>query len=125
MKDWHTWESSEICKLEGFPKEDGVLLQTGDANNDGELQTISTKISVQLRNDVLYVDCGDDCQGKNRYELPMSNISSLVLNAKQTMELFCDDVLYRIRLLPEANALKYQEYFIFKIKSARNVGGDK
>ena len=55
----------------------------------------------------------------------MSNISSLVLNAKQTMELFCDDVLYRIRLLPEANALKYQEYFIFKIKSARNVGGDK
>ena len=125
LKDWHTWESSEICKLEGFPKEDGVLLQTGDANNDGELQTISTKISVQLRNDVLYVDCSDDCQGKNHYELPMSNISSLVLNAKQTMELFCDDVLYRIRLLPEANALKYQEYFIFKIKSARNVGGDK
>ena len=101
------------------------MLQTGDSDNDGELRTISEKITVQLKNDILYVDCGSDCHGQNHYELPMHNITSLILNAKQTMELFCDDVLYRIRLLPEANSLKYQEYFINKIKSARKQGGDK
>ena len=125
LREWHEWEAAEVCRIEGFPKEDGVLLQTGDADNDGELQTISEKITVQLRNDILYVDCGSDCHGQNHYELPMHNITSLILNAKQTMELFCDDVLYRIRLLPEANSLKYQEYYINKIKSERNRGGDK
>ena len=57
-----------------------------------------------------------DCRlslGRTRlYELPLSKVTSLVLNAKQTMELFCEDVLYRIRLLPDASSLKYHEYYL-------------
>ena len=125
LKDWHVWESAEICRLEGFPPEKGVMLQIGNADNDGGLETVSTDITVMLKNDILYVDGNTASDGAIHYELPLSGMSFLILNAKQTMELMCDDVLYRIRLLPDANSLKYQEYFRdYKYnKSGRDGGG--
>jgi hypothetical protein len=52
-------------------------------------------------------------------DLPLEKVTSLVLNAKQTMELFCEDVLYRIRLLPDASSLKYHEYYLAFNKSVK------
>ena len=127
LREWHEWESSETCRQGGFPAEGGVLFQTGDDNDDGELKTISENITVQLKDDILTVDCNGTDAGENRYDLPLQDITSLVLNAKQTMELFCGNVLYRIRLKPEANSLKYQEYYrsYRNSHSAADVGEKK
>lgn len=127
LREWHEWESSETCRQGGFPAEGGVLFQTGDDNDDGELKTISENITVQLKDDVLTVDCNGTDAGENHYDLPLQDITSLVLNAKQTMELFCGNVLYRIRLKPEANSLKYQEYYrsYRNSHSAADVGEKK
>lgn len=115
LSEWHKWESGKISSMKEFPKERGVLLQKGDANDDGTLETLSSNITVQLKNDVIYVEkAGSD---DSVLELPLEKVSSLVLNAKQTMELFCNDDLYRIRLLPDSCSLKYHEYFLsFKEK---------
>jgi hypothetical protein len=72
------------------------------------------------------VDCNGSDAGENHYELPLQDITSLVLNAKQTMELFCGNVLYRIRLLPGANSLKYQEYYRnYRNRHSVESGGEK
>lgn len=118
MRQWHEWEAREIINLTEFPTESGVLFQTGDADNDGTLETISENIEVQLKDNVLKVTCKDH-QDKI-YELPFEKMTSLILNVKQTMEIFCDDVLYRIRLLPQGCSLKYHEYFLSYMSKKEN-----
>lgn len=110
LHEWHVWEAGEIGGAGGFAEEKGVLLQTGDADDAGRLETVSEDITVHLDGDVLRVKCNDKGAGKEIC-IPLGEITSMVLNAKQTMELFCNDVLYRIRLLPEACSLKYHEFY--------------
>ena len=110
MSQWHRWEASMIGDMEEFPPEKGVLLQKGDADNEGTLETLSKDVTVHLKDDVLEVSCNTGM--KETYRLPLSEVNSLILNAKQTMELFLGDTLYRIRLLPEACSLKYHEYYL-------------
>ncbi len=110
LHEWHVWEAGEVGNAEGFPEEKGVLLQTGDADDAGKLETISEDIRVHLDGTVLHVKCNDKASD-NEISIPLADISSMVLNAKQTMELFCNDVLYRIRLLPDACSLKYHEFY--------------
>lgn len=109
LPQWHRWEASQIGKTEGFPEEKGVLLQKGDADNNGDLETISEDITVSLKDGAIVVK---DNTGGKTLNLPLKDIGSLILNAKQTMELFCGNVLYRIRLLPKSNSLKYHEYYL-------------
>lgn len=103
LNDWHSWEAGKIKSSTSFSEEKGVLLQIED-------KIISKDITVHLENSVLTVKCNDITEN-NIYTLPMDQISSMVLNAKQTMEFFCSDVLYRIRLMPDACSLKYKELF--------------
>ena len=118
MSQWHSWEAEMISDLEEFPPERGVLFQKGDADDGGTLETISKDITVHLAGDVLEVKCNTGTQ--EVYSLPLSGVNSLVLNAKQTMELFYGDILYRIRLLPEACSLKYHEYYLgFRAKQEK------
>ncbi len=112
LSEWHNWEASEISDLGSLPPERGVLFQRGDANNEGELETLSKDITVRIEDDILKVECKQPLGKPDCYDLPLSKVTSLILNAKQTMELFCEDVLYRIRLLPEASSLKYHEYYL-------------
>jgi len=101
MKDWHDWEAGKIKSVAGFPEEKGVLLQIED-------KIISKDISVHLADGVLTIRC-NDIKENNEYRMPLDQITSMVLNAKQTMEFFCSDVLYRVRLNPDACSLKYKE----------------
>ncbi len=110
LPQWHRWEAGQIGKAEGFPEEKGVLLQKGNADNNGELETISEDITVCLKDGAIVVRDNTAATG-NEIILPLSSISSLILNAKQTMELFCGEALYRIRLLPNSSSLKYHEYY--------------
>lgn len=112
LSEWHAWEAGEISSLPSLPKERGVLFQKGDSNDEGELETISKDITVQIEDGILKVDCRLSLGRTKHYDLPLSKVTSLILNAKQTMELFCEDVLYRIRLLPDASSLKYHEYYL-------------
>lgn len=112
LSEWHSWEAGEIAKLPSLPEERGVLFQKGDSNDEGELETISKDITVKLENGILKVDCRLSLGRTGHYDLPLSKVTSLILNAKQTMELFCEDVLYRIRLLPDSSSLKYHEYYL-------------
>ena len=117
LSQWHEWEAGTISTMSEFPKERGVLLQKGDDDDDGDLETLSKDISVQLKDDTICVECLD---GDNKVlELPLKDVSSLILNAKQTMELFCNNVLYRIRLMPDSCSLKYHEYFLSFKKQAK------
>lgn len=122
MSQWHEWESAELMNIKEFPPEPGVLFQIGDANNEGTLETISEKISVQLKDDVLCVDCAESSTDKTHYELPLANMNSLILNAKQTMEIFEEDTLYRIRLVSEGCSLKYHEYYLNYSNTKENLG---
>ena len=110
MSQWHEWEASMIGDKEEFPPEKGVLLQRGDADDEGTLETLSKDVTVHMKDDVLEVVCNTGM--KETYRLPLSGVNSLILNAKQTMELFVGDTLYRIRLLSEACSLKYHEYYL-------------
>ena len=101
LKDWHNWEAGKIKSVTGFPEEKGVLLQIED-------KIISKDINVHLEDNVLSIKCNDITEN-NEYRMPLDQISSMVLNAKQTMEFFCSDVLYRVRLNPDACSLKYKE----------------
>lgn len=113
MSQWHEWERSQLSQIDGFEPEGGVLFQIGDADNDGKLRTVSENIQVGLANNTMTVK---DLNDNSVHEFPLDKITSFVLNAKQTMELFCDDVLYRVRLLPDSSSLKYQEYYLEYIK---------
>lgn len=121
LSQWHSWEASEIGNRAVLEPEPGVLFQKGDADNEGGLETISKKITVQLKDDVIIVTC-KGVRGR-QYQLPLNQVSSLILNAKQTIELFLGDILYRIRLLPGASSLKYHEYYISYVnrKSRKDI----
>ena len=103
LSEWHQWEAEKICGKKEFPEEKGVLLQIED-------RIVSQDITVHLKDNILNIRC-NDVEKDNEYSLPLDQISSIVLNAKQTMEFFCSDVLYRLRLMPDACSLKYKELF--------------
>ena len=119
LSQWHSWEAEQIREISEFPKENGVLLQKGDANDEGDLETLSKDFSVQLKDNTICIRYTD---GTNKaLDLPLHKVTSLILNAKQTMELFCEDVLYRIRLLPDSSSLKYHEYYLSYKKNVKET----
>lgn len=106
LPDWHKWEKKQITKVDSFPEEEGVLFQKG---SEGELKTISKKIKVKGTKQNLIITCYDI---KEETQMEWSKITSLILNAKQTIELFYNDELYRIRLHKDSSSLKYQELYL-------------
>ena len=106
LSEWHRWEKENILKQDSFKEEKGVLLQSGNDDNNGKLKTISKDFSVCLKDAKLIV------KGENvDLKLALDDITSLILNAKQTMELFADNLLYRIRLTENGCSLKYFDYY--------------
>lgn len=110
---WHKWEAGKLADVDSFAEEKGVLFQTGDVNDASRLQTVSKDIKVHLKNRVIKVttDFG------KVVELPYESITSMVLNAKQTMEIVSNDLVYRLRLMPDSSSLKYQEHFMNYLNS--------
>jgi 1-acyl-sn-glycerol-3-phosphate acyltransferase len=105
IRQWHEWEQSQLrSDTVKFEKEEGVLFQIGDI--DG-YQTVSEKIMVSADSEKITVECLD--VDRHSFHLMFSEISSIVITLKQTMELFIGTTLYRIRLNPDGSALKYSE----------------
>ncbi len=105
---WHRWEAENIVFETEFPAEKGILFQIGKLDNNGKLKTVSKNIEVSLKDCSIFLKTSKGAE----YSFKLDRISSLVLNAKQTMELVYDDMVYRVRLLPDSSSLKYHEYFI-------------
>lgn len=110
LSQWHAWERKKIGKETSFRREKGVLFEKAPMG-DAEFETLSTDISVHLKNDILrvfYKDCGK----RHIVNFPFNKISSLILNTKQTIELVMAGEVYRIRLLPDGCSLKYHEKYL-------------
>lgn len=112
---WHKWEASELAAVESFDEEPGVLFQKGTVDDSSKLETISTDIKIHLNNRVLKVTTDTGLV----VELPYENITSMVLNAKQTIELVYNNSVYRLRLLPDSSSLKYHEHFLNYLNSQK------
>lgn len=110
VPQWHNWEAANVLSAGGFKEERGCLFQIGDSNDSGSLLDLSKDVIVWLSDNILRVRCTDGI--KRVFEFPLCKITSFVLNAKQTMEFFCEDRLYRLRLLSDASSLKYYEYYL-------------
>jgi 1-acyl-sn-glycerol-3-phosphate acyltransferase len=103
LNEWREWEKNQLLDVDTFEKESGVLLQT---MKDEKLITLSKKIEVSIKNDAIII-----LYDGKELVLDFNSISSLILNAKQSIELYHNDVQYRIRLNPNGCSIKYFDYF--------------
>jgi len=120
---WHSWEQQELAKLALasagkadeplFPPDTGTLLQIGRGMRFITL-TRRFELSLTQRSIIL---CRRDKRGgsflgaSRVLEFPFSDIQSVIIAAKGSMELFLNNILYRIRIDESACILKYLEYY--------------
>lgn len=104
---WHRWEMEYLGTEEGrqtrFPPDEGVLLQRIEESG---LVTISKRFSLCLQDDGLVITRGGD----EPMHFPFTTLTSMVINAKNTLEVTSDGIRYRIRIQRNGSIIKYLEY---------------
>lgn len=110
---WHEWEQEQLLlSMQNtkpgepiFPPDKGVLYQSGDENKlvvlskDFSLTVSSVGMRVASSNPVLFTI------------FSFSKMQSMIINAKNTIEFYHDDKLYRVRIEKRGSSLKYVELF--------------
>lgn len=105
VHQWHLWEQTLLDSPDTvFKPEEGVLLQVGDIN---QYKTVSKHITISADSKAITVQCND--RDRKKYEFALNQITSIAINAKQTLEFFIGHDLFRIRLKEDGCALKYRE----------------
>lgn len=110
---WHEWERSQLLSrmeatTEGspiFPPDKGVLYQKGV---DTKLLTLSKDFTLTMTGEGLQVTSNNP---PLLALFPLATIQSMIINAKHTIELYCEETLYRIRIDKHGSSLKYVELF--------------
>lgn len=113
VSTWHDWETGQLllhvntAKPEAslFPPDKGALFQRGKNN---KLITLSKSFSLSVTSEGMKV-VGTDPVIFTLF--PFSKMQSMIINAKNTIEFYHDDELYRIRLERRSSSLKYVELF--------------
>ncbi|MCK9547703.1 MAG: lysophospholipid acyltransferase family protein [Sphaerochaeta sp.] len=104
---WHRWETeylgTEAGRATVFPPDEGVLLQRIEAKG---LVTLSKRFSLTLQGDGLAITTADG----EVLHFAFSSITSMVINAKNTLEITSDGRRYRIRIEKNGAIIKYLEY---------------
>jgi 1-acyl-sn-glycerol-3-phosphate acyltransferase len=108
---WHRWERELLVRLADdapsgsplFPTDDGVLLQKGVGK---KLVTLSKSFTVTLQSDRMVIRLENET-----LLFDFTDIQSMIVNAKSTVELYHDDQLWRIRVAPDRSILKYVELY--------------
>ncbi|MBK5200876.1 MAG: 1-acyl-sn-glycerol-3-phosphate acyltransferase, partial [Spirochaetaceae bacterium] len=113
LHSWREWEKKQLLKVEYFNEEKGILLQI---LRDGKFEIISQNIRVKMENNAIIVSYDDE-----KLILDFNSISSLILNAKQSMELYHNDIQYRIRLSPNGCPVKFFDYFENQKEHKENI----
>ncbi|MCK9191432.1 MAG: 1-acyl-sn-glycerol-3-phosphate acyltransferase [Sphaerochaetaceae bacterium] len=103
LHQWREWEKKQLIDVDRFKEEPGVLLQT---LRDGKMVVLSKKIKVRMENHAIIVSYDD-----KKLILDFDSITSLILNAKQSIELYHNGTQYRIRLGADGCSLKFFDYF--------------
>lgn len=113
IASWHAWQKEYSHSEKGstltYPHDVGVLFQTGDATS---LTILSKQFSLQLEEEGMRLHT---LHGKEFY-FAFSDIQSMIINAKNTVELYHKQTLYRIRIQKKACILKYVEMYQAKKK---------
>lgn len=108
---WRMWQkdflAQKLLTLQPdelvFPEDTGIFFLKGIKNRFKKLETEFTFFATPTAMTV--------CGKKEQVRFEFSQIQSLIINTKQTMEFYHNDVLYRIRLDQESSAVKYQELY--------------
>lgn len=116
LSQWHAFERQGLERLFDnhpggpvFPADKGVLFQKGE---DGRLVVFSRAFSLETDLAGLHFTfpaLQGDGTGKADYDF--KSISSMVINAKQTVEFFHDGGLFRFRLEKGSSPLKIWELY--------------
>ena len=105
---WHSWEREYSASSEGtqlvFPPDKGVLFQTADERH---LKRLSKDFTLSLEHDGIRLK---ERSGKE-YLMAFADIQSMIINAKNTVELYHHHTLYRIRIHKRGCILKYVEAY--------------
>ncbi len=107
LSQWNDWQRNHILKEVlnnklDFPSDKGVFFRIGKKN---KFKVISRNFTIKLKNNSLIVNFED----REDIVFYLDKIQSFIINVKQTIELYYDDILYSIRMESYSNALKYYE----------------
>ncbi|NMA22149.1 MAG: 1-acyl-sn-glycerol-3-phosphate acyltransferase [Spirochaetales bacterium] len=106
IASWHAWERSYIANHADqltFPLDRGVLFQRIDQY---KMIPISMNFTLSIEEEAMIIR---PQQGEPTL-LPFADITSMAINARNTLELSCNGVRYRIRIQQNGSVLKYTEY---------------
>ncbi|MGE4454778.1 MAG: lysophospholipid acyltransferase family protein [Sphaerochaeta sp.] len=105
---WHSWQKAFSESPEGesliYPPDRGVLFQTADSRH---LKLLSKDFTLNLQREGMLLK---EQTGKE-YHMAFSDIQSMIINAKNTLELYHQQTLYRIRIHKRGCILKYVEAY--------------
>jgi 1-acyl-sn-glycerol-3-phosphate acyltransferase len=105
---WHSWVREYSASKEGarlvFPPDKGVLFQTA---NERHLKRLSKDFTLLLEQDGMRLI---EKNGKEHL-MAFADIQSMIINAKNTVELYHYHTLYRIRIHKRGCILKYVEAY--------------
>ena len=113
VPQWHDWERGQLFshvqaanpEKSLFPSDKGVLFQRGE---EGKLIIMSKDFSLSAMKEGMQVVSTNPVL----FSLfSFSKMQSMVINAKNTIEFYHDDKLYRIRTEKDGSPLKYVELF--------------
>ena len=101
---WREWQHSYlIAQNPAFPDDRGVLFQQGD---ETKLITITRAFTLRLERNQMTLSTSEQT-----YHFAYDDITSMIINAKNTLEFYCCGILYRIRIGSNLSILKYVEYY--------------
>jgi 1-acyl-sn-glycerol-3-phosphate acyltransferase len=123
VPQWHRWEQERLLEMARahstasspiFPADSGQSLHIGTGRL--RLRLLAKSFTVTLVSDGVLVQpqaSSDDAKQELKEDLllPFKRVRSLVLNLRGGMEVYVDNVLYRIQLQHTASPLKYLEYY--------------
>ncbi|NCC12274.1 MAG: 1-acyl-sn-glycerol-3-phosphate acyltransferase [Spirochaetia bacterium] len=105
---WHAWEKKIITSEQGtdlvYPEDQGVLFQKGE---ERRLRTLSKHFTLHMEAEGFTLKTKEG----QTYQFAFPDIGSMIINAKNTVELFHNQQLYRIRIQQRGSILKYVERY--------------
>ena len=116
VPQWHEWERKNLGQImktqtndqDIFPPDRGVLYQIGRENR---LDTLSKSFILTVNREGMTLQKTSTFRAPEFTFFPFDKIQSMIINAKNTLEFYFRDELYRIRIHKNGSILKYVESF--------------